>query len=280
MLLYMFGLTKSYGSVRAVAGIGFDVAPGECVAILGPNGAGKTTTTEILAGFRDRDSGEVRVLGVDPESSSRQWRNRIGVVLQSAADLKELTVREAVTHFAKYYPKPSSPDEVIAAVGLTEKHSTRISQLSGGQRRRLDVAIGIIGDPELLFLDEPTTGFDPAARRQFWSLVENLKSRGVTILLTTHYLEEAEQLADRVVIIAKGNVVADRTPSSLRADAIKNARVSWLEDGVPKEIVTAEPTRLLRELSLRFDAEIPELTVGRPSLEEVYLHLVEEVEQS
>jgi ABC-2 type transport system ATP-binding protein len=273
LAIHARGITKAYGNVQAVAGVSLDVHRGECVSLLGPNGAGKTTTTEILEGYRMRDGGEVTVLGVDPARGGLAWKARLGIVLQTAGDLKELRVAEAVRHFAKYYPKPADPDEVINAVGLDEKRNARVRELSGGQRRRLDVALGIIGEPEVLFLDEPTTGFDPEARRQFWTLIETLKAKGVTILLTTHYLDEAERLADRVAIIAAGRVVADQTPSSLRAEAVKNTTVNWFEHGAAQSMRTDHPTSLLRDLVTRFDGEIPELSITRPSLEDVYLHL-------
>ena len=185
------GLTKSYRGLPAVAGLDLQIHRGEVFALLGPNGAGKTTTVEILEGYRNRDGGEVSVLGEDPQQADRAWRSRIGIVLQSSTENAELTVQEMVVHFARYYPHPRDPDEVIAAVGLQDKRSARTRALSGGQRRRLDVALGIIGAPELLFLDEPTTGFDPEARRGFWELIRSLKGEGTTIMLTTHYLEEA-----------------------------------------------------------------------------------------
>lgn len=273
LAIHARGITKAYGDVQAVAGVSLDVHRGECVSLLGPNGAGKTTTTEILEGYRTRDGGEVSVLGVDPARGGLAWKARLGIVLQTAGDLKELRVAEAVQHFAKYYPRPADPDEVIAAVGLQEKRGAKVRELSGGQRRRLDVALGIIGQPEVLFLDEPTTGFDPEARRQFWTLIEALKAKGVTILLTTHYLDEAERLADRVAIIAAGRVVADQTPSSLRAEAVKNTTVNWFEHGAGQSVRTDHPTSFIRELVGRFDGEIPELSITRPSLEDVYLHL-------
>ena len=207
------GLRKTYGERTAVDGVDLDIPRGEVFALLGPNGAGKTTTVEILEGYRSRDAGEVSVLGVDPAEATPQWRARVGIVLQSVTDLSELTVAETVRHFAGYYPRPRDPDEVIATVGLTDSAAQRIRLLSGGQRRRLDVALGILGRPELLFLDEPTTGFDPAARRQFWDLVEDLAREGTTILLTTHYLEEAERLADRVAVIASGRIVEVAEPA-------------------------------------------------------------------
>ena len=209
------GLHKSYGSNHAVAGIDLTIEQGEIFALLGPNGAGKTTTVEILEGFRDRDSGSVQVLGFDPATKGRAgqaWRDRIGIVLQSTHDAGDLTVLESVSHFAKYYESPKDPHEVINLVGLTDKSSALGRTLSGGQRRRLDVALGIIGNPELIFLDEPTTGFDPEARRAFWQLIRKLRDEGATILLTTHYLDEAEALADRVAVINKGKIVEVSTP--------------------------------------------------------------------
>jgi ABC-2 type transport system ATP-binding protein len=269
------GLRKSYGELTAVDGVDFQVARGEVFALLGPNGAGKTTTVEILEGYRDRDSGEVRVLDLDPQHATAAYKSRIGIVLQSASDLSDLSVLEAVHHFASYYAAPRDPDEVIAAVGLQEKRNTRGMELSGGQRRRLDVALGIIGRPEVLFLDEPTTGFDPEARRQFWDLIRSLQAAGTTILLTTHYLEEAEALADRVAVIAAGRIVAIDTPSNLGGRATAQATVSWLQDGSTHSERTREPTMLVRTLLQRFDGEIPELSVARPSLEDVYLELIE-----
>jgi ABC-2 type transport system ATP-binding protein len=267
-------VTKTYSDVQALRGVDLDIHRGECVALLGPNGAGKTTMTEILEGFRIRNSGEVSVLGVDPAHGDLAWKARLGIVLQTAADLKELRVTEAVRHFAEIYPRSADVDEVIEVVGLAEKRDAMVRQLSGGQRRRLDVALGIIGQPELLFLDEPTTGFDPEARRHFWTLIEGLKAKGVTILLTTHYLDEADRLADRVAVIAQGCVLADQSPSSLRAEAMRSATVHWVEDGVQRLQQTEHPTAFVRELVGRFDGEIPELSVVRPSLEDVYLHLV------
>jgi len=209
------GLTKRYGDHLAVDGIDLEVTHGEVFALLGPNGAGKTTTIEILEGYRSRDGGEVSVLGTDPAAGGRGWRARLGIVGQTTTDAPELTVEELIRHYATFYPSPRDPDEVIASVGLQEKRRERARGLSGGQRRRLDVALGVIGSPELLFLDEPTTGFDPQARRQFWELVAALRTGGTTILLTTHYLDEAEQLADRVGVIAHGQMVEVSTPQSL-----------------------------------------------------------------
>ena len=272
------GLRKSYGERTAVDGIDLDVAHGEVFALLGPNGAGKTTTVEILEGYRARDAGEVSVLGHDPAAPTPGWRARVGIVLQSVADLSELTVRETVRHFAGYYPRPRDPDEVIETVGLTGSAGQRTRLLSGGQRRRLDVALGILGRPELLFLDEPTTGFDPAARRLFWALVEDLAREGTTILLTTHYLDEAERLADRVGVIADGRILEVARPSELGARREADATVAWTDgDGTPRCVVTSEPTRTVRELAASFDGgEVPDLVVSRPTLEDTYLDMVGE----
>ena len=209
------GLHKRYGDKAAVDGLDLHVEVGEIVAVLGPNGAGKTTTVEILEGYRHRDSGKVTVLGEDPQHAGRPWRARVGVVLQDVASGSEATVEELVRHYALFYPAPRDPDEVIAVVGLEEKRRTRVRHLSGGQRRRLDVALGVVGRPELLFLDEPTTGFDPEARHAFWDLIGALRAGGTTILLTTHYLDEAEHLADRVVVVTEGHVVAEGAPATL-----------------------------------------------------------------
>ena len=268
------GLRKSYQGRPAVREIDLDVAAGEIHALLGPNGAGKTTTVEILAGHRGRDGGEVRVLDVDPAHAGRDWRARIGIVLQDAQDGAELTVAESVRHFAGYYPRPRDPATVIDQVGLTDKAGSRLATLSGGQRRRLDVALGIIGNPELIFLDEPTTGFDPQARRQFWVLVRMLADQGTTILLTTHYLDEAEALADRVSVIVDGQVVASDTPTGLGGRASADATVRWHDTTGPHEIRTADPTALIQQVAGR--GELAELTVTRPSLEDVYLDLIGE----
>lgn len=271
------GLEKSYGSNKAVAGIDLTIEPGEIFALLGPNGAGKTTTVEILEGFRNRDRGEVSVLGTDPAikgEGARIWRNRIGIVLQSTSDAGDLSVSETVAHFAKYYSNPRNVDEVINAVGLSEKADELIRTLSGGQRRRLDVALGIIGSPELLFLDEPTTGFDPEARRAFWALIEELRKSGTTILLTTHYLDEAEALADRVAVINHGKIIEVATPALLGGRATSLATVSWKgSDGLKSER-TDNPTALIRKLTDTYKDEIPELTVKRASLEDIYLEMI------
>jgi ABC-2 type transport system ATP-binding protein len=269
------GLRKEYAGKAAVDGIDLDIDPGEVFALLGPNGAGKTTTVEILEGYRRRDAGDVEVLGHDPGDDDRRYRSRIGIVLQSTAESPELTVAEMVRHFSLYYPAPRDPEEVLAAVGLTQKRSSRVRSLSGGQRRRLDVALGIVGHPELLFLDEPTTGFDPQARRAFWQLVRGLRGDGTTILLTTHYLDEAQQLADRVGIIAAGRLLAVDTPERLGGRAAHRARVRWQDAAGAHEEITATPTRLVAELAERCGGEVPGLEVVRPSLEDVYLSMIE-----
>jgi len=268
------GLRKSYGETVAVDGVDLDISHGEVFALLGPNGAGKTTTVEILEGYRRRDGGEVTVLGTDPSEGGRGWRSRIGIVLQSNADASELSVREMIRHFSTYYPRPRDPDEVIEAVGLAEKAGAKLRQLSGGQRRRVDVALGIVGNPELLFLDEPTTGFDPEARRQFWHLISSLAHGGTTILLTTHYLDEAEALANRVGVIAAGRIRAVDAPAELGGRATAKATVSWLATGGRRSVQTDTPTRVVAELASRFSGEIPELTVTRPSLEDIYLSMI------
>jgi ABC-2 type transport system ATP-binding protein len=273
------GLHKSYADTKAVDGIDLTIAHGEIFALLGPNGAGKTTTVEILEGFRKADSGSISVLGFDPARrgiQSRIWRNRIGIVLQSTADAGDLSVIETLSHFAKYYSKARDVDEVITSVGLDEKRNALIRTLSGGQRRRLDVGLGIIGSPELLFLDEPTTGFDPEARRAFWSLIESLRKGGTTILLTTHYLDEAEALADRVAVITRGKILEVSTPAQLGGRASAKARVQWKSNGAMQEEFTDNPTDVVRKLSAQFPGEVPELQVLRPSLEDIYLSMIGE----
>ncbi|MET8181887.1 ABC transporter ATP-binding protein [Streptomyces sp. NPDC005336] len=268
------GLRKRYGAVTALDGVDLGIRHGEVFGILGPNGAGKSTTVEILQGHRTRDAGEVSVLGRDPAAAGREWRSRIGIVWQDESAPAELTVRETVRHFARYYPRPRDPDEVIALVGLGEKTDSRIKALSGGQRRRLDVALGVIGAPELLLLDEPTTGFDPAARRQFWELIRQLADEGTTIVLTTHYLEEAEALADRLAVIATGKVVAEGAPAELRRRYGGRATVHWTEPGGgARSEETDTPTRTVAGLMRRFEGEIPGLRIARPTLEDVYLRL-------
>ena len=265
-------LIKSYGDLAAVAGVDLTINQGEIFALLGPNGAGKTTTVEILEGFRERSSGNVSVLGIDPNNGDSTWRNRIGIVHQSSQDAGDLSVGETVHHFAKYYESSRDADEVISAVGLDEKRGSLIRNLSGGQRRRLDVALGIIGNPELLFLDEPTTGFDPEARRQFWDLIRSLKNAGTTILLTTHYLDEAEALADRVAVINYGKIIEIATPATLGNRQSALALIKW-RDG---ESEVPNPTEFVKELSAKYGGEVPELQVIRPSLEDIYLRMIGE----
>ena len=287
-------LRKSYGDLIALRGIDLEVARGEVFALLGPNGAGKTTAVEICEGHRDRDGGEVSVLGHDPRHHERRLRERIGIVLQSTGVDPYLTVRETVQLFAGYYPRRRAVDEVIELVGLTEAAGQKVAQLSGGQRRRVDLAVGLAGDPELLFLDEPTTGFDPAARRQAWETIRGLRRLGTTIVLTTHYLDEAQVLADRVAIIADGRIVASGTPDTLgaRGDAPSQVRVRLAggieppalpglqpADGHGHLIVTTEPTRALHDLTgwaLERGVALEQLEVSRPTLEDVYLELTGE----
>jgi ABC-2 type transport system ATP-binding protein len=267
------GLRKRYGPLTAVDGVDLEIAHGEVFALLGPNGAGKTTTVEILEGYRQRDGGTVSVLGEDPAQAGRHWRARIGIVLQLSGEL-ELTVAELVGQFAGFYPRPRDPADVIELVGLTAQAGRRANRLSGGQRRRLDVALGIVGRPELLFLDEPTTGFDPEARRQFWDLVRRFAADGTTIVLTTHYLEEAEALADRVAVVAAGQVVALGKPEALGGRDARSSRVSWDAPEGRRTVQTDTPATLVTELVAAQGGEIPGLTVSRPSLEEVYLDLI------
>ena len=286
------GLTKSYGSVRAVDGVTFSVATGDIIGVLGPNGAGKTTMIEILEGYRRGDAGTVTVLGEDPATAGRGWRDRLGVVLQTSAVEDELTVREAIDHLARFYSSPRPTDEAVALAGLQEKADARIKTLSGGQRRRLDLALGIIGRPELLFLDEPTTGFDPAARRAAWETISGLGHDGTTIVLTTHYLEEARFLANRVIVLSDGRIVADGDPDTLGGRHERVATIRFrTADGVTApedarsvdggwEIETVDPVPVLHRLtawSLEESIPLDALEVTRPSLEDVYLELVEEV---
>jgi ABC-2 type transport system ATP-binding protein len=271
------GLRKSYGDFTAVNGISLSIQQGEIFAILGPNGAGKTTTVEILEGFRTADAGTVRVLETDPSIKGRealQWRNRIGIVLQSTQDTAELTALEAITHFSSYYSNPRDPLDVIELVGLSDKAGDRARSLSGGQRRRLDVALGIVGRPELLFLDEPTTGFDPEARRAFWVLIKKLRDEGTTILLTTHYLDEAEELADRVAVMNKGEIIEVSTPAVLGGRNTLSAIISWRENGSIHSAESATPTQFVAELSARLGGEVPDLSIRRPSLEDIYLSMI------
>lgn len=270
-------LRKSYGALTVVKDLSLTINQGEIFAILGPNGAGKTTTVEILEGFRRADSGRISVLDTDPAikgAAALSWRNRIGIVLQSTQDTAELTVREALTHFASYYSNPREVEDVITLVGLQEKADDRARTLSGGQRRRLDVGLGIIGRPELLFLDEPTTGFDPEARRAFWVLIRQLKREGTTILLTTHYLDEAEALADRVAVMNHGEILEVSTPALLGGRAGARATISWREGDLVKSEESDMPTEFVKTLSARLGGEIPELSIHRPTLEDIYLSMI------
>jgi len=267
-------LRKTYGKFAALDGVSFDIERGETFALLGPNGAGKSTTIEILEGYRDRSSGEASVLGVDPGKGGLDWKARLGIVLQSTGESGNVTVREQLAHFAGYYANSRDVDEIIAAVGLEEKSKTLIRKLSGGQRRRVDVALGIIGRPELLFLDEPTTGFDPESRRQFWQLIRSLKSEGTTILLTTHYLDEAAQLGDRAGIIAGGTLIDIGRIHEIGGTEARIPLVRWRENGVLREERTSEPGRVVASIVDRLGAEPDDLEIVRPSLEDIYLGLV------
>jgi len=290
------GLRKSYDGFEAVRGIDLEVGAGEIFAFLGPNGAGKTTTVEILEGYRTRNAGEVSVLGIDPQRADRGWRNRVGFVLQESRLVPELTPREAVEQYAGYYSSPRDVDETVNLVGLGEKANARSSKLSGGQQRRLDVALALIGDPELLFLDEPTTGFDPSARRRFWDVIADLRKLGKTVFLTTHYMDEAQTLADRVAIISGGRIVASGSPESLRDRGVQTEIRFRLPQGlgaadlpgglgdqarVDAGMVTlgvGDPVAPLRELTTWAQQRgfgLPGLTVGAPSLEDVYLELTD-----
>jgi ABC-2 type transport system ATP-binding protein len=271
------GLRKSYGAVEAVRGISFSVRRGEVYGLLGPNGAGKTTTVEILEGYRERSAGEVRVLGHDPARRDRRLQERVGIVLQSSGLYPRLTVAEAVSHFAKAYPAPRDPGETIALVGLEDQAGRRARELSGGQRRRLDLALALVGDPELVFLDEPTTGFDPAARRTAWGVIDRLRGLGKTILLTTHYLDEAQALADRVGIVKDGRMLVEGPPSEL-SPGTAGYRVSYLSGGRRVEHQTDDPTELLHRLTrdaIARGERLEGLEVARPTLEDVYLELTE-----
>ena len=301
MTIEVEGLIKGYGDRVAVNGIDLHVAEGEIVAFLGPNGAGKTTTIEILEGFRKRDGGSVRVLGVDPDTAPLEWLERIGIVLQESEPIPELSAREAVTQHAAYYGHPRNVDEVLDIVGLTDKADQRTRKLSGGQKRRLDLAQALVGNPDLVFLDEPTTGFDPSARRESWDMIEALRSLGKTVLLTTHYMDEAERLSDRIVVIAEGNIVARGTAADLATQVNATTRISWRVDpgagaGTPPSklrvvvdnqgiasISTDDVTSALRALTgwaLDIGVELQDLQVRRPTLEDVYLALTDDTTPS
>jgi ABC-2 type transport system ATP-binding protein len=270
------GLRKTYGEHEALRGISFEIDEGEVFSLLGPNGAGKTTTIEILEGYRRRDGGSVEVLAGDPARPTREWRSRIGVVLQSSAMYENLTARESLALFAGYYERPRPVDEVIDVIGLTDDADRAVRKLSGGQRRRLDFGLALVGDPELIFLDEPTTGFDPAARRTAWETIRSLRELGKTILLTTHYLDEAEQLSDRVAVLRDGRIVATGTPADLTRTPATEIR--YRENGRVVVVRTEEPTRVLAELTSRAlerGEELTDLEVRRPTLEQVYLELTE-----
>jgi ABC-2 type transport system ATP-binding protein len=272
------GLRKSYGDLEAVRGVDFEIEQGEVFGLLGPNGAGKTTTVEILEGYRRRDAGEVSVLGHDPQSPGPDFRQRIGVVLQQSEVWPNVTVRETHRMFAGYYERPRDIDEVIELVGLSEKRDARVKTLSGGQKRRLDLGLALVGDPDLVFLDEPTTGFDPAARRAAWEMIRSLRLLGKTVLLTTHYLDEAEQLADRVAVMRDGLIVKIGTPRELTTADLE-VEIRFRRDGEEVLIRTTEPTRVLHELTgeaLARGEELERLEVRRPSLETVYLALIED----
>jgi ABC-2 type transport system ATP-binding protein len=271
-------LRKSYGETEAVRGISFEVERGEVFGLLGPNGAGKTTTVEILEGYRKRSAGDIAVLGRDPEMRDLELRKRVGIVLQSTGFYTRATVRESVEHFAAVYPSPRDPAETIALVGLDGKQDQRVATLSGGQQRRLDLALALVGDPELIFLDEPTTGFDPAARRAAWGVVRALRELGKTVLLTTHYLDEAQALADRVAIVKDGRIVAAGPPGELSPGRSRYL-VAYDRDGRREEIETDDPTELLHRLTgeaLARGDRLENLSVSRPTLEDVYLELTAE----
>jgi ABC-2 type transport system ATP-binding protein len=275
-------LRKRYGQLEALRGISFEIEEGEVFGLLGPNGAGKTTTVEILEGYRTRDGGSVDVLGHDPERTERDFRERIGVVLQHSEMWPNLTVVETLRVFAGYYRRPRNVDETVALVGLEQKRADRVKTLSGGQKRRLDLALALVGDPELVFMDEPTTGFDPQARRAAWDMIRGLRSLGKTILLTTHYLDEAQQLADRLAVLRDGEIVTVGTPAELVA-ASGPTEIRYREDGELKLVQTEEPTRTLHELTgqaLAEGRELRDLEVRRASLEDAYLELLREDERA
>jgi ABC-2 type transport system ATP-binding protein len=269
-------LHKSYGDFQALRGISFEIREGEVFGLLGPNGAGKTTTVEILEGYRRRDAGSIEVLGFDPQHFELGFRERIGVVLQQSQLLPNLTVAETHRIYAGYYERPRDIDEVIQLVGLAEKRDARVRTLSGGQKRRLDLGLALVGDPDLIFLDEPTTGFDPAARRIAWDMIRSLRTLGKTVLLTTHYLDEAQELCDRVAVLREGLIVRIGTPAELRGTSLET-EIRYRRDGEEVVLRTVEPTRVLQELTaeaLAAGRELEGLEVRRPTLEDVYLELV------
>lgn len=271
-------LVKSYGPITAVDDVSFSVTSGETFVLLGPNGAGKSTTIEILEGFRRRTSGEVDVLGADPEHADRAHKARIGIVMQQAGDLGRLSVLETLRSFAVLYPNPRPLDEVLHAVDLEGLANTPVRKLSGGQQHRVDVALGMVGDPQVLFLDEPTTGFDPEARRQFWEVIRGLKREGTTIMLTTHYLDEAEQLGDRAGIIVGGRLIAVDTVDRIGGESLRLPIVSWVEDGELCSERTSNPGRMVADLVTRLGGEPRDLSVQTPGLEEVYLAMIAQTE--
>ncbi len=272
------GLRKSYGSHEVLRNIDLAIAKGEIFALLGPNGAGKTTTIEILEGYRDRDDGEVNVLGVDPARADSAFRARIGIVLQSSAVYPRLRVDQTLRLFAGYYPQPREPEEVLELVGLSERARSRVRTLSGGQKRRLDLALALIGDPELIFLDEPTTGVDPVARRRAWGMIGDLRQLGKTVVLTTHYLEEAHQLADRIAILRNGEIAAEGTPAELLSEGA-STEIRYRRDGETVFVHTETPTTVLHQLTaeaIEQGSELDGLEVHRPTLEDYYLDLLDE----
>lgn len=269
------GLVKKYGELSAVDDLTFSVETGETFVLLGPNGAGKSTTIEILEGFRRRTAGDVQVLGVDPQGAGREFKSRIGIVLQQSGDLGRLTVRQTLQHFASLYPNPRDVDEVVQAVDLVEKADVAIRKLSGGQRHRVDVALGMIGNPELLFLDEPTTGFDPEVRRGFWEVIRRLKDEGTTIMLTTHYLDEAEELGDRGGVIMDGKLIALDAISRIGGSDLRTPVVSWIEGGIERSERTERPGEFVAALVQRLGSEPDRLEVRTPTLESVYLTMLD-----